>query len=67
MRSVDIHTHLLPPRIPRWAEQFGYTGFIQLEPIANGGQPPRRARMPRDGGTPFRDVEANCWGPAGRP
>ncbi len=66
MRCIDIHTHLMPPKLPRWAETFGYGGFIQLEPIAESGTPPCRARMVRDDGTFFREVEANCWDPAAR-
>jgi aminocarboxymuconate-semialdehyde decarboxylase len=61
MRSVDIHTHILPPEIPRWAERFGYGGFIRLEHTG-----PCSARMLRDDGTFFRDVESNCWDPAAR-
>ena len=66
MRSIDIHTHLLPPELPRWADKFGYGGFIRLEPIANGGAAPCRARMVRDDGTPFREVEHDLWDPAVR-
>lgn len=66
MRSVDIHTHLLPPEMPRFAERFGYGGFIRLELIANGGAAPCRARMVRDDGTFFREVEQNCWDPTAR-
>ena len=65
-RSIDIHTHLLPPELPRWADKFGYGGFIRLEPIANGNAPPCRARMVRDDGVPFREVEHNLWDPAVR-
>jgi aminocarboxymuconate-semialdehyde decarboxylase len=56
MATVDVHTHLLPPELPRWREKFGYGGFIQLEPCGPG-----RARMVRDDGTPFREVESNLW------
>jgi aminocarboxymuconate-semialdehyde decarboxylase len=63
---VDVHTHLLPPEIPRWAEKFGYGGFIRLQMLENGGAAPCRARMLRDDGTFFREVEANCWDPAVR-
>ena len=62
-RSIDIHTHLLPPELPRWAERFGYGGFIRLEPLQSGGQPACRARMVRDDGFPFRDVEHDLWDP----
>src|SRR5438105_9899326 len=61
MRSIDVHTHLLPAEIPRWSERFGYGGFIRLE---------RRdactARMVRDDGTFFRDVSSNVWDPEAR-
>lgn len=56
MGTVDVHTHLLPPELPRWREKFGYGGFIQLEPCGAG-----RARMVRDDGTPFREVERNLF------
>jgi aminocarboxymuconate-semialdehyde decarboxylase len=56
MATVDVHTHLLPPKLPRWREKFGYGGFMRLEPCGEG-----RARMLRDDGTPFREVESNLW------
>ena len=63
MRSIDIHTHLLPPELPRFAQRYGYGGFVQLEPILASGTPPCRARMVRDDGTFFREIESNCWDP----
>lgn len=53
---VDIHTHILPPELPRWSERFGYGGFIRLQPDG-----PCRAKMLRDDGTFFRDIAHNCW------
>ena len=61
MPVVDVHTHLLPPELPRWKERFGYGGFIRLE--SSG---PCRARMMRDDGQAFREVEENLWAPAAR-
>jgi aminocarboxymuconate-semialdehyde decarboxylase len=61
MPVVDVHTHLLPPELPRWKERFGYGGFIQLEALG-----PCRARMLKDDGQPFREVEENLWSPAAR-
>jgi aminocarboxymuconate-semialdehyde decarboxylase len=61
MATVDVHTHLLPPKLPRWREKFGYGGFVQLEPCGDG-----RARMVRDDGTTFREVESNLWDVAAR-
>jgi aminocarboxymuconate-semialdehyde decarboxylase len=61
MRKIDIHTHLLPPDLPKWSEQFGYGGFIQLDHHASC-----RARMMRDDGKFFREIEQNCWDGATR-
>ena len=54
--SIDIHTHILPENIPHWNEKFGYGGFIQLDHHKNCC-----ARMIRDDGKFFREVEDNCW------
>ncbi|XXF77873.1 amidohydrolase family protein [Myxococcaceae bacterium GXIMD 01537] len=59
--KVDLHTHLLPAELPRFAERYGYGGFIQLDHHA-----PCRARMLRDDGKFFREVESNCWDPVKR-
>lgn len=56
MPTVDVHTHILPRELPRWSQRFGYGGFIQLD-----HHRPCCARMLRDDGTFFRDVEDNCW------
>jgi aminocarboxymuconate-semialdehyde decarboxylase len=61
MPVVDVHTHLLPPELPRWKERFGYGGFIRLEHTG-----PCRARMLKDDGQAFREVEDNLWAPAAR-
>jgi aminocarboxymuconate-semialdehyde decarboxylase len=63
MKRIDIHTHLLPPELPRWSEKFGYGGFVRLDPIREGAAPPCRARMVRDDGAFFREVEHNAWDP----
>jgi aminocarboxymuconate-semialdehyde decarboxylase len=54
--TIDIHTHILPRDLPRFRDRFGYGGFMTLEHHA-----PCRARMVRDDGKFFREVEANCW------
>lgn len=61
MLKIDVHTHILPRELPRWADRFGYGGFISLE-----HQPDGCACMVRDDGTRFRNVEANCWDPLRR-
>ncbi|HEY9870708.1 MAG TPA: amidohydrolase family protein [Candidatus Obscuribacterales bacterium] len=61
MLKIDIHTHILPPELPDLKEKFGYGGFIRLE-----HHRPDAARMVRDDGKFFREVESNCWDPAVR-
>mgnify|MGYP000704601975 CR=1 FL=1 len=56
MLKIDVHTHILPREIPRWKEKFGYGGFITLEHTR-----PCRARMRKDDGHFFREIEDNCW------
>lgn len=56
MPKIDIHTHILPAELPDWKGQFGYGGFIKLDRHA-----PARARMMRDDGKFFREIESNCW------
>jgi aminocarboxymuconate-semialdehyde decarboxylase len=61
MLKIDIHTHILPQKIPRWKEKFGYGGFIKLD-----HHKPCCARMLKDDGHFFREIEDNCWSPARR-
>ena len=61
MLKIDIHTHILPKDIPQWKDKFGYGGFIGLDHYE-----PCCARMMRDDGTAFRDVDENCWDPIKR-
>lgn len=56
MLKIDIHTHILPKEIPNWKERFGYGGFIKLE-----HHKPCCARMLKDDGHFFREIEENCW------
>lgn len=56
MLKIDIHTHILPKDLPNWKGSFGYGGFISLEHHKAGC-----ARMVRDDGHFFREIEDNCW------
>jgi aminocarboxymuconate-semialdehyde decarboxylase len=61
MLKIDVHTHILPREIPKWKDKFGYGGFIQLEHNSLGC-----ARMVKDDGHFFREIEDNCWDPQKR-
>ena len=54
--KIDIHTHILPPEIPKFKNKFGYGGFVELAKTS-----PCSAKMMWDDGRFFREVESNCW------
>jgi aminocarboxymuconate-semialdehyde decarboxylase len=58
MNKIDIHTHILPAELPSFKDKYGYGGFVVLE-----HHQPDRARMLKDDGQFFREVEANCYDP----
>lgn len=60
MLKIDIHTHIIPEHLPRFAEKFGYGGFVHLE-----HHKPCCARMMIDNRF-FREIESNCWDPQQR-
>ena len=60
MLTIDIHTHILPEKMPDWAGKFGYGGFVSLE-----HHKPCCARMLVDGKL-FREIGDNCWSPGKR-
>lgn len=55
-KKIDIHTHILPRDLPKFKEKYGYGGFIELDHHRSCG-----ARMLRDDGKFFREIESNCW------
>src|SRR5678816_4437722 len=55
MRKIDIHTHIIPEKLPKWSEKFGYGDFIHLEHHAHC-----KAKM-MIGDKFFREIESNCW------
>ncbi len=52
--KIDIHTHIMPDKMPNWVEKFGYGDFIHLE------HRNCKACMMK-GDKVFREVEANCF------
>ena len=60
MKKIDIHTHIMPEKIPNWFEKFGYGDFIHLD-----HHKPCCARMMK-GDKFFREIESNCWEPKDR-
>ncbi|MCB0760623.1 MAG: amidohydrolase [Flavobacteriales bacterium] len=57
MLKIDMHTHLMPERVPDWTKKFGYGPFIHLD-----HHRPGFARM-MQGEKFFREIESNCWDP----
>ncbi len=51
---IDIHTHIMPDRMPNWVQKFGYGDFIHLE------HRNCKACMMK-GNQMFRVVEENCF------
>lgn len=56
MRTIDVHTHIIPETMPRWSEKFGYGGFIRLEHDHSRCC----AKMMIDDRF-FREIQKNCW------
>lgn len=57
MLKIDMHTHIIPEHLPRFAEKFGYGDFIYLDHHKKGS-----AKMMK-GDTFFREIKENCWDP----
>jgi aminocarboxymuconate-semialdehyde decarboxylase len=55
--KIDMHTHYIPARLPRFTDKFGYGDFIYLDHHREGF-----ARM-MQGNRFFREIEENCWNP----
>ena len=52
--KIDIHTHIMPEKMPNWVSKFGYGDFIHLE------HRNCKACMMK-GDRLFREVEENCF------
>ncbi len=52
--KIDIHTHIMPDKMPNWVQKFGYGEFIHLE------HRNCKAYMMK-GDKLFREVEENCF------
>jgi aminocarboxymuconate-semialdehyde decarboxylase len=57
MLKIDIHTHILPPEIPKFKDRFGYGGFVHLADCPGCSD----KDMLDDSGKFFRRVQKNCF------
>ncbi len=62
MLKIDIHTHILPPELPKFKDMFGYGGFVQLQKCPGCTD----VDMLDDSGKFFRKVKLNCFDPIER-
>lgn len=59
MLKIDIHTHILPPTLPKFKEMFGYGGFMDFRACAGCTD----VDIVDDSGKFFRRVQQNCFDP----
>ena len=52
--KIDIHTHIMPDKMPKWTEKFGYGEFIHLEHRECDACMMKGDKL-------FRVVEENCY------
>lgn len=55
LQKIDFHTHILPRKIPKWREAFGYGNFIELVDTDKG-----TVNMMKNGEF-FREVSPNTF------
>ena len=55
MLKIDIHTHIIPKKIPDFSKRFGYEGFVSM-----ANENTKQADM-MIFGEKFRTIKCNCW------
>lgn len=55
MLKIDMHTHIIPAKLPKWAQEFGYGDFIYLEDVD------QHSKDMIKGSQFFRRIKENCW------
>lgn len=53
--KIDMHSHIIPSKLPNWSKKFGYDGFIDLVKVDD-----HSINMMK-GNEFFRTIKSNCW------
>lgn len=57
MLKIDIHTHIIPDKLPDYSKKFGYDGFVRLDK-RNDTEADMMLFEKK-----FRTIKCNCWSP----
>ena len=60
MLKIDIHTHIIPEKLPDYSKKFGYEGYIK---IVKQSQETANLVLFNEN---FRTIKCNCWNPQKR-
>ena len=60
MLKIDIHTHIIPEKLPDYSKKFGYDGYINI--VKQSKETANLVLFNEN----FRTIKCNCWNPQKR-
>ena len=60
MLKIDIHTHIIPEKLPDYSKKFGYDGYINI--VKQSEETANLVLFNEN----FRTIKCNCWNPQKR-